>query len=82
MSNIIEFKPVRNRHDRSRDLSTNPTDENEIRFFWRMTRELREAMAAGDVSAVRECLDELDVLALNTENPNLRRMCQAYQLAA
>lgn len=78
MSNINQTK----RPQTARELSANPADANEIRMYTRMTRELDEAMKALNVRSVRECLEELDLLAQYTSDPTMRRMCEAYQLAA
>lgn len=78
MSNINQI----NHPETVRELSAIHADENELRMYARMTRELDEAMEARNVRSVRECLDELDLLAQYTSNPNMRRMCEAYQIAA
>lgn len=78
MSNINQI----NHPETVRELPASHADENELRMYTRMTRELGEAMEAKDVRAVLECFDELDLLAQYTSNPNMRRMCEAYQIAA
>lgn len=54
----------------------------ENRVYWRASSRLR-AIQRGELSHehLDECLDDLEVIALHTDNPQLRAACQALVAA-
>lgn len=44
----------------------------EVVALWRACRELRASLAAGDAEGVCEWVDELEVIAMHTDQPAIR----------
>lgn len=44
----------------------------EVRALWRACRELRASVVAGDAEGILEWVDELEVIAMHTDQPAIR----------
>ncbi|WP_417433403.1 hypothetical protein [Hoeflea sp.] len=54
----------------------------EARLFWRWAIELRDARLVGAAAMINELCDDLEVLAMHSEFPSIRRACESVLATA